>query len=154
MDSPERFKDSGETKYDFADRFIVECPRCSRRSFVSIPGDSGAPRGSGSLFLARRFTCTHCGLAKNWNNNVLYTGNEQDWYFLLPLWLQTSCCGERLYFYNEKHMDFIERYVRAEHREQMPNVNKSIISRLPPWMKDPKNREKILKAIATMKARS
>lgn len=147
MDSPKRFKDSGETKYTIADRFLVECPRCKKQCIVSTAG------GGADLFLPRKVTCSNCGFSERWQSNTVYTGNEHDWYFLLPLWLQTACCGERLYAFNEKHLEFLERYIEAEHREQVPNVNKSIISRLPLWIKNPKNREKLLKAIATMRAR-
>lgn len=143
----ERFKDSGETKYAFADRFLVECPQCKKQCVVSTVG------GGTDLFLPRKVMCVHCGFSKKWQSNTIYTGNEHDWYFLLPLWLQTSCCGERLFAYNEKHLDFLESYIRAEQREQVPNVNKSIISRLPVWIKNPKNRDKLLKAIATMRVR-
>ena len=78
-------------------------------------------------------------------------GGNFDWYFRFPLWLEISCCGETLWAYNEKHLEFIEKYVAAKLRERVPNINKSLASRLPDWIKRAKNRDEILKAIGKLK---
>ena len=64
---------------------------------------------------ARRIalTCSACGLAQFWEHaapgvltaadtskyppGVVAVGGPVDWYFHLPLWLQTPCCGEILW---------------------------------------------------------
>lgn len=76
-----------------------------------------------------------------------------DWYFRLPLWLQIECCGETLWAYNEKHLEFIERYVAAKLRVRTPNTNKSLASRLPQWIKSAKNRNEVLRACEKLKAK-
>ncbi len=81
----------------------------------------------------------------------LVIGGNFDWYFQEPLWLQTECCGETLWAYNEKHLEFIENYVAAKLRARIPNQNRSLASRLPKWIKSAKNRDEILKAIGKLK---
>ena len=44
-------------------------------------------------------------------------GGPVDWYFHLPLWLQTGCCGETLWACNPAHLAFIQGYVRVTPRE-------------------------------------
>jgi hypothetical protein len=65
----------------------------------------------------------------------------------VSLWLKTNCCGNTLWAYNKEHLDFLESYVSASIREQVPNINKSLASRLPTWIKSAKNRETVLKCI-------
>jgi hypothetical protein len=90
-------------------------------------------------------------LAKNFKQ--ISIGGNFDWYFGLPLWLQISCCRETLWAYNYKHLEFIENYVSANLRERTPNLNKSVASRLPKWIKSAKNRDEILKAIKKLKSK-
>jgi len=61
-----------------------------------------------------------------------------------------------LWFYNEEHLNYIERFVRAVLRERKPHIdygwnNSSMISRLPKWLKKAGNREEILKCIEKLK---
>lgn len=72
-----------------------------------------------------------------------------DWYFHRPLWLQTPCCGHILWAYNVEHLDFLERYVRAELRVDGPL--RRLTSRLPTWIKQAKNREEILHGCAMLR---
>lgn len=62
-------------------------------------------------------------------------GAPLDPYFHLPLWLQVNCLGKTLWAYNERHLDELDRYVRVLVRERTPNVNRSVASRLPAWIK-------------------
>lgn len=43
------------------------------------------------------------------------------------------------------------KYVEAELRERIPNINKSVASRLPQWIKSAKNRDEILKCIRKLR---
>lgn len=70
-----------------------------------------------------------------------------DPYFGLPLWLQTPCCGEVLWAFNEEHPAFLADYIAASLREREPNRNSSLASRLPAWMKRAQNRDAVLKCI-------
>lgn len=91
----------------------------------------------------------------------MVVGGSFDWYFRLPLWLQTPCCGKILWAYNREHLDFLESYIKAGLRERFPLKvyetglvmwrNKSLASRLPTWMKRAKNRDEVLRGIEKLR---
>ena len=162
----EKFKDDGEQIYAFGEEFLVKCPKCASLAKVLLKdknSDSDYP-----LLSSRKIVCSRCGLTKIWNGKhiigvrtspldkqipprMLVVGGSFDWYFQESLWLQIECCGETLWAYNEKHLEFIENYVMAKLRARTPNTNKSLASRLPQWMKSAKNRDEILRAIEKLK---
>jgi hypothetical protein len=110
-------------------------------------------------FAPRRFSCKACGSSKNWSGREIarvWYGEPVDAYFHYPLWLQMPCCGQTLWAYNLRHLNFIEAFVRAELRERVPDEqygwsNRSLFSRLPKWIQSHKNREAILKAISKIR---
>ncbi len=147
---PRRFRDGGETIYQFGGHFWVRCPRCARRADVAPPPGQEQP----SHVRPMRLTCMSCGLASAWPppgarqaGAALRIGGPCDWYFHQPLWLQTPCRGHTLWAYNREHLEFLERYVTAELRERLPNVNRSVASRLPRWVTRASNREDVRRAI-------
>lgn len=79
---------------------------------------------------------------------VSYVGGE-DWYFHLPLWLQTPCCGEVLWAFNPARLGFIEEFVRAEIRGS--RGNETLASRLPGWIKSGSNREVVLRCVGKLR---
>lgn len=106
-----------------------------------------------SLLLApRKLVCQNCVYRNTWEGNRILVGSNVDWYFRVPLWLEISCCGERLWAYNPKHLETIEQYVSAKLRERNKDGKKSFLSKLPTWIKLAKNRDEILKAIRKLKA--
>jgi hypothetical protein len=162
----EKFFDKSEQIYDFVEEFLVECPKC--KSFAKVLLQDTNLISDYPLFSPRKLTCLSCGLTKIWKGKgmigvqmsphkrqipqrFLVIGGNFDWYFQEPLWLQTECCGETLWAYNEKHLEFIENYVAAKLRARIPNQNRSLASRLPKWIKSAKNRDEILKAIGKLK---
>jgi hypothetical protein len=87
---------------------------------------------------------------------VYALGDAADPYFHLPLWLRGQCGSELLWAYNERHLTFIEEYVRAENRRRAPTLpggprNALLESRLPRWMKLARNRGAVLAAIARLR---
>jgi ribosomal protein S27E len=163
---PRRLKQGDATIEAFGDEFLVVCPRCTRRATVHNRG--------GTVQAQVVVTCMYCGYNQLWEPGklgVLLAGNQQhykpgqisigdavDWYFHLPLWLQISCCGEKLWAYNQKHLAFIEDYVQATLRERHPTEhgwsNRSLRSRFPSWMQAAKNREAILQCIEKLKQKA
>jgi len=129
-----KFEDKGELLSDFCSYRIVECPKCSK------PVD----------FFDLKVTCLHCGYHKQFKP-------MDSWYNLTPItveiedFLKVPCCGETLWAMNLEHLDFLQKYVEAELRERTPNINKSLVSRLPQWIKSNKNRLEILKGIAVLR---
>lgn len=161
-----RFTDDGVRIEDFGDSFLVVCPKCSHRATVINRGAGAGPH----VIL----TCAECGHSGGWERaapGVMYSsdlgryepgrvciGAAVDWYFHLPLWLQSPCCGETLWAYNARHLGFLESYVGAGLRERGRDEesgwsNQSLASRLPAWMKSAKNRAEVMKCLAKLRGR-
>ena len=141
-----RFQDSGQTLYEMMDEFLVRCPRCQRSARAFSLGEKKT-----ALFGPKRLVCANCGYSKDWQKGAVCIGGPIDAYFRQPLWLQTPCCGETLWAYNEKHLKLLEDYISADLRERTPGHTRSMASRLPTWMKSAKNREDVLKGIERLK---
>lgn len=143
-----KFVDEGETIYEFGDEFLVECPKCRKQAKVVL-----AETEKADIFSPRKCVCVNCGYSDIWAKKEIAAGGDFDSYFRLPLWLKISCCGKTLWANNERHLQFLEDYVKAKLRKREPNHNKSLASRLPQWIKSAKNRDEILKAIKKLKER-
>ena len=146
----ERFQDTGETVQSFQDQVLVRCPHCASCAVVRCTTPENF------RFSPRRFSCKACGSYKDWAESTISRTwkNEPpvDDYFHYPLWLQAPCCGQTLWAYNFKHLDFIEAFVSARLRESQRDENdlwsnRSLFSRLPRWIQSAKNREAVLKVI-------
>jgi hypothetical protein len=149
-----RFRDAGQYLAQYADRFLVRCPRCAGCAVVTP-----LPREERQVPARARVVCGACGYSKDGPQATTGRADLVDWYFHLPLWLQTPCCGDMLWALNEAHLAFLEDYVRAVLREDTPRDqlpanairNGSIASRLPGWIKSARNRDEILRAIDKLK---
>lgn len=143
----QRFQDPGSSVYAFDREFLVRCPRCDRRAEVRV------------LELDARLTCTHCGAsAARSNGSYSVSADATDWYFRLPLWLQTPCCGHILWARNLEHLVLLEEFVEAKLRERPThadgNRNKLLASRLPLWIKRAKTRGAVMGALAKLRSLS
>jgi hypothetical protein len=165
MPSTMRLPPDDSTIYDFGGEFLVECPRCAQRALVLDRGPAVQPRIA--------LTCTHCGLSQAWEavacgvaattdlqryvRGQVTLGAAVDWYFHRPLWLRVPCCGETLWAYNARHLDFLETYIGATLREHRRGPhgwrNQSLRNRLPRWMQQARHREEILRCIAALRAK-
>jgi hypothetical protein len=145
-----RFEDQGQPIEQFSDKFLVRCPRCEACASVTLKDQAGTSNKPG-LFLPRRLICPKCGYSKDWQDKLIARFGAYDWYFRLPLWLQTTCCGETLWAFNKEHLDYLEGFVAAELRGNALHHH-SLATRLPGWMVQAKNRAEILKAIARLRA--
>lgn len=145
---------STEPTEAFADEALVACPRCNACARVA-PEELPAQ----TWFAPRRLTCTSCGHTARWapegaeRRIVRHWGEPPvDDYFGLPLWIQGPCCGHVLWAYNWRHLDAIAEFVAAKHRERSrdPKFGWSryaMAGRLPRWMKEAGNRERIAACI-------
>ncbi|MEM6292567.1 MAG: hypothetical protein AAGA54_14940 [Myxococcota bacterium] len=151
--------------WDLAEAFLVHCPQCDEMGVVQARSEN--------RLVAARLTCSSCGYARAWRptavgvvchpghhefpEGVVVVGKGVDWYFHAPLWLETSCCGERLWAYNVSHLRWLRRYIAASLRPAARSeegwANRSLGSRLPRWMKLAKNRDAVLRALGTLEAR-
>ena len=91
-----RFRDTGQTIYEFAHKFLVHCPQCDNCARV-VPKNNEDT----NYFAPRRLICTECGYVKDWAEKSIRWVSETDWYFCLPLWLQTPCGRKTLWAYNK-----------------------------------------------------
>lgn len=152
---PRRFRDTGQRIYEFGGSFLVRCPRCQRRAdVVRLAAPAGEPFRFDQIFEPRRLTCAHCGYSREWHDTGFGIGRDAtDWYFELPLWLQTPCCGHVLWAYNEAHLRLLEDYVTADLREGLleGHGNTSLASRLPRWMKSAKHRPEVAQGLGRLR---
>lgn len=137
-----RFKDSGERIYDFLfnQYILIECTGCKKCAKGIRKNDSS---------FGYTIQCKYCGILSNpmigsWGNGT---------FMGLNLWLRTNCCGNLLWAYNKEHLDFLDGYVKSSLRERIPNINQSLASRLPDWIKSRKNRKELSKGIHKLYSR-
>ncbi|SFS76343.1 hypothetical protein [Paenibacillus sp. BC26] len=135
-----RFRDKGERIYDFLFKYdiLIECPHCMKCA-------KGLRRKDGKFGYIMQ--CKRCGVLTNplvgtWGNGT---------FMGLRLWLRTNCCGKLLWAYNKEHLDFMDGYINATLRETLPNMNQSLASRLPIWIKSGKNRDELIKGIIKLR---
>jgi len=157
MSTPTRFENTKEHLSTFADVFYVRCPSCGGCATVrEIESDiahgfahhevSGPDMWIGAGTFARCI-CTKCCHIKDVKTNGYSYGDATDWYFNLPLWFQTPCCGETLWAYNRPHLAYLKRYVEADLRDECSYPNTGLARYLPKWIKAAKNRDEVLKCI-------
>lgn len=70
-------------------------------------------------------------------------------YFNAEIWYQKEFSKSFFWAYNLEHIHYLERYIKADLRERNNNGsnNGTMISRLPKFVKEAKNRDKLLKII-------
>ena len=143
----EAFTDKNYEIQFFTDQVLVVCPRCAAKALVKQTQSE------------RRLSCSRCGLTKaaDVNGDILY-GAPVDPYFRLVLFLNIDCCGETLFAYNQAHLRYLKDFVVSELRQRANSPdrsikNRSLVSRLPRWLKSAKNRVEILKKIELLEAR-
>lgn len=154
MHMVDRFADVGTQIYSFDDEILVVCPQCKGRALVRRQDPT-----SQDHFAPRRVSCGNCGFARDCTerrSSMTWRIPPVDGVFGLPLLLQAPCCGQILWAWNQRHLEFIEYFVRAKLRERQSHpvygrFNSSLASRLPSWTKKGGNREEILKTIESIR---
>ncbi|KIC00203.1 MULTISPECIES: hypothetical protein [unclassified Flavobacterium] len=73
--------------------------------------------------------------------------------FNAEIWYQKEFDQSIFWAYNLEHINYLERYIKADLRERNNNGsgNGTMVSRLPKFVKEAKNREKLLKIIEKWK---
>ena len=135
------------------DPILVVCPRCEKKAQV-------VPLGTEPEVPAKvKMVCIHCGLTKEKHateRTYIWNGDDPtDGYFDRPLWMKIPCCGETLWAYNLRHLEFLEEFVSAELRERRQDAhgwsNVSLASRLPKWIQSKKNRKKVIECLKKLR---
>jgi transcription elongation factor Elf1 len=75
---------------------------------------------------------------------------QRERWFNTELWYQNQFDKSIFWAYNLEHINYLEKYIKANLRERNTNGsgNKTLVSRLPKFVKEAKNREKLLKIIS------
>jgi len=104
-----------------------------------------------------KMKCENCGdeceyeahLSRYYRNHGLMC----DAHFGLPLWLQKEFRQDLFWAFNYEHLQLLEDYIRARHRERGISPrnkiikNKTLVSRLPAFISKAGNRDDLLKLI-------
>lgn len=153
-----RHHDSGQWLSHFVGHVLIVCPRCGgRAAVVPRPGLPKPESWDELVFTPRRLVCAGCGTTADWDPAAkgsagVALGGPEDPYFRRPLWLQARCAGEVLWAYNLDQVTELTAYVGAQLRERgKPRSNRSMLSRLPPWMKAAANRAEVLAGLARLR---
>jgi hypothetical protein len=126
---------------------LIRCPHCHKCALIRSTSYSDSKR----KWTADCF-CSHC--VKEWpfrpGGHAIHDSQPHRY---IPLWLQTNCCEEILWAFNQKHLEFLEKYVSQALRKRPHNFNGSLQSRLPKWILSAKNREAVLRGIKCLKVK-
>ncbi|MBF0269439.1 MAG: hypothetical protein HQL44_12695 [Alphaproteobacteria bacterium] len=162
-----RFLSDGRSLDQFFHSQLVACPQCGKRTELFYRNQEV------------RLACLMCGHSRNMGclsnpegdpaivngtPGVDFTASRFSWSLAawksVRLWLRTPCCGEELWAYNLEHLLYLKAYITASLRERRQErrtpksplawQNTALISRMPQWMKDRRNRDAILSAIAKL----
>ena len=126
---------------------LIACPHCHKQALIRFTVYSH----SDQKWTSNCF-CSHC--VREWQFHPGgYAIKDSHPYRYMPLWLQTNCCGQVLWAFNQKHLEFLEKYVSQTLRKRPLNANGSLQSRLPKWILSAKNRDAVVRGIKRLKAK-
>lgn len=143
---------------------LVTCPGCKAKATVTAKNFSTMQWDAKDV----RVVCASCGYYKELKDfpTQMITNSQGkktpvygysvgipfDPFFKIPLFLQTKCCGDVLWAYNSFHIEILKEYVATKLRKRSTssNLNRSIASRLPQWIKSSGNREQVLKGLEAL----
>lgn len=108
-----------------------------------------------------RLKCPVCGEFKNHKPKIkeveycfyIDNGTEREKWFGTELWYQTAFGNAIFWAYNKPHIEYMEKYIEADLRERNSEIacSSTLVARLPKFVKEAKNREKLLKVIKKWK---
>lgn len=147
MKQANRFEDENLVLADFFNEVLVVCKACAKKAVATTNIETKKIR----LF------CVHCGY-----NKEAYAEVDQHTFIIKPanqffdaeLWLQSDFKKERFWAYNDKHLDYLERYISATLREHKERGHFTLLEKLPKFYHEAKNREGLLKIITKLKNKS
>ena len=144
MPSPQRFTDEQKTLAEFQSEVWVECPSCARRAVARA--DVAACKA--------RLTCVGCGYHKEVDTRIGPAANliqAAHAYFEARLWLQAPFREDVFMAYNDRHLSYLESYIRGTLREHRDRTGFTLLEKLPRFYHLSKNRVPLLKIIAMLR---
>jgi hypothetical protein len=146
MNQPNRFQDENLTRSDFYKEVWIGCPNCAKKATAIVDFEACEAK----LF------CTHCSCIKKSTTKFRKDGSIQTAahnYFDAELWLIASFKNDIFFAYNDKHLDYLERYISATLREHKDRPHFTILEKLPKFYHEAKNRAALLKIINKLKSK-
>ncbi|MBK8519473.1 MAG: hypothetical protein WAT20_14715 [Ferruginibacter sp.] len=144
MNQPYRFEDENLVISDFFNEVLVVCPACAKKALAT----------ANIVTKKVRLFCVHCGYNKEVTTEVAqhtFITKPANQFFDAELWLQADFKKERFWAYNDKHLDYLERYISATLRGHKERTHFTLLEKLPKFYHEAKNREGLLKIIAKLK---
>ncbi|WP_310378136.1 hypothetical protein [Flavobacterium sp.] len=141
-----RFQDENLLVSNFYKEVLVVCPSCSKKAMATVDFDA----------CEAKLICTHCSCIKKSTTKFRKDGSIQTAahsYFDAELWLLASFKNGIFFAYNDKHLEYLERYIAATLREHKDRTGFTILEKLPKFYHEAKNRESLLKIIAKLKTK-
>ena len=144
MELPKRFQDENLRLSDFYDEVWVVCPVCAKKAICK----------SFEEFKKARLFCVHCGCNKEVSTSLDKNGTilgAAHLFFHAELWLKAAFKNDLFYALNDKHLEYLERYIGATLRESMDRQHFTLLEKLPRFYHEGKNREALLRIITKLK---
>ena len=146
MNQPNRFQDENLTRSDFHKEVWVVCPSCAKKATATVDFETKKAR----------LLCVNCGYNKESTTGLILKGTidmSANWYFDAELWLKGSFKNDVFWAYNDKHLEYLERYITAILREHKDRTGFTLLEKLPKFYHEAKNREALLKIITKLKTK-
>ena len=144
MEQPKRFQDENLRLSDFYNEVWIVCPACSKMALCKTIEN---------IKMSRLF-CINCGHNKEVSTSLSKSGSisgAAHQFFKAELWLKASFKSDTFYAFNDKHLDYLERYIGANLRESKDRQHFTLLEKLPKFYHDAKNREALSKIISKLK---
>ncbi len=143
MNQPYRFEDENLVISDFFNEVLVNARLVLKKLWLHT-----------CITKKVRLFCVHCGYNKEASAEVAqhaFITKPANQFFDAELWLQIDFKKERFWAYNDKHLDYLERYISATLRGHKERTHFTLLEKLPKFYHEAKNREGLLKVIAKLK---
>lgn len=146
MNLNNRFTDENLKVSYFYNEVLVVCPNCTKKANTTVNLETSIAR----------LSCLQCGLNKE-ASIILYNDATlkmpSNMYFNAERWLQATFKNDVFYAYNNKHLDYLERYIFATIREHKVRTGFTLLEKLPKFYHEAKNRDALLKIIVKLKSK-
>ena len=132
MPKSNRFQDENLILSNFYHEVWVVCPSCSKKAKVNFETKT------------TRLFCLQCGYNKETTTTIFKNVTAE-------LWLKAPFKNDVFWAYNDKHLEYLERYISATLREHKDRTHFTLLEKLPKFYHEAKNREGLLKIISKLK---
>lgn len=136
-------------------------PKCENKACGGpIPNHGPPVRGGGSDALKARIVCPTCGHVGHYPAvpveplDVRKAHSALRWFRGWPsgvTYLRRRIGAHTLVVYNQQHLEALETWLGADHRQRGPVAGLTMMARLPRWMKAARARGDVLKALAELR---